>query len=328
MKNTIEFLQNVELFSLLTIDEIRIIINSLHPIDIENGEILFKEGDEGNELYIIQSGKVASSVMLPNGNKREVAVFEKGDFFGEMSIFENSQRSATCYTKEKCHLLILRERELFELILYNPEIAIKIMYRMLNITTERLLDRNEFLSDMVHWGEEARKRAITDELTGIYNRRFLDDALEDHFTAAKNTQRPLSLIMIDIDHFQNISETYNQEEVNLIILEIVSVFKKYFREKDIIAKYGGDEFSVIMPDTDLNEAKNVAINICRYISELNMFEVINKDVPRITISQGIASYPENANDIETLRSLADQSMYKAKEEGRNRVVCAASCTRI
>lgn len=322
MKNTIEFLQNVDLFSLLTVEEIRKIINSFHPIDIENGEILFKEGDEGNELYIIQSGKVASSVMLPNGTKREVAVFGKGDFFGEMSIFENSHRSATCYTKEKCHLLSLRERDLFELILYNPEIAIKIMYRMLNITTERLLDRNEFLSDMVHWGEEARKRAITDKLTGIYNRRFLDDALEDYFTAAKNTKRPMSLIMIDIDHFQFISETYNQKEVNLIILEIVSVFKKYFREKDIIARYGGDEFSVIMPDTDTEEAKKIAMNICKYISELDMSKVIKRDVPRITISQGIATYPENTGDIDTLRSLADQSMYRAKDEGRNRVVCA------
>ncbi|MBN2401031.1 MAG: GGDEF domain-containing protein [Spirochaetes bacterium] len=322
MKSKIEFLQNVELFSLLSSEEISRIIKSLHSVEKEADEILFKEGDEGNELFIVMTGKVASYVVLPKGTKREIAEFKPGDFFGEMSIFENTPRSATCYTKEHCSLLSLRERDLFELILYDPEIAIKIMYRMLNITTERLLDRSEFLSDMVQWGEEARKRAITDELTGIYNRRFLDDALVDYFEKAKNNGKPLSLIMMDIDNFREHSEFFNQKQTNRVILEVVSVFKKYFRENDIIARYGGDEFTVIMPDTDLKSAFTFAEKIRIAVSELQLSDIMKNNIRQITISQGISSYPENADDLESLRVNADKALYKAKLEGRNKVILA------
>ncbi|MFH0975746.1 MAG: GGDEF domain-containing protein [Spirochaetota bacterium] len=322
MKATIEFLQNVDLFSLLSDEEMGRIIKSLHPVEKEADEILFKEGDEGNELFIVMSGKVASFVVLPKGTKREIAEFKPGDFFGEMSIFENTHRSATCYTKEKSSLLTLRERDLFELILYDPEIAIKIMYRMLNITTDRLLDRSEFLSDMVQWGEEARKRAITDELTGIYNRRFLDDSLTDYFEKAKNSGESLSFIMLDIDNFKQYSEMFTQSQVNRLIIEVVSVFKKYFRENDIIARYGGDEFTAILPDTDPESAFKIADEIRKAVSELRFAELLNSDIGQITISQGISSYPQNADDPETLRVKADKALYKAKLEGRNKVVLA------
>jgi diguanylate cyclase (GGDEF)-like protein len=320
MKNNIEFLQNVELFSLLSEDEIGRIIKSLHSLEKEADEVLFKEGDEGNELFIVMTGKVASYVMLPKGIKREIAEFKPGDFFGEMSIFENTHRSATCYTKEKCMLLSLRERDLFELILYDPEIAIKIMYKMLNITADRLLDRSEFLSDMVQWGEEARKRAITDELTGIYNRRFLDDSLMDYFEKAKNSGKPLSLIMLDIDNFKDYSAIFNQKQINNIILEVASVFKKYLSENDIAARYGGDEFTVIMPDTDLKSAFHVAEKIRISVGGLQLPNALKKNIHQITISQGIASYPENADDLDTLKVKADKALYKAKLEGRDRVV--------
>jgi diguanylate cyclase (GGDEF)-like protein len=320
MKNNIEFLQNVELFSLLSEEEIGRIIKSLQSLEKEADEVLFKEGDEGNELFIVMSGKVASYVMLPKGVKREIAEFKPGDFFGEMSIFENTNRSATCYTKEKCLLLSLRERDLFELILYDPEIAIKIMYRMLNITADRLLDRSEFLSDMVQWGEEARKRAITDELTGIYNRRFLDDSLVDYFEKAKNNGKPLSLIMLDIDNFKDYSAIFNQKQINNIILEVASVFKKHLRENDIAARYGGDEFTVIMPDTNLKSAFRIAEEIRIAVGGLQLPNALKKNIRQITISQGIASYPENTDDLDTLKVKADKALYKAKLEGRDRVV--------
>jgi diguanylate cyclase (GGDEF)-like protein len=322
MKSNVEFLQNVDLFSLLSGDEISKIIKSLHSISFDADEILFKEGDEGNELFIVTAGKVASFVVLPNGSKREIAEFKSGDFFGEMSIFENAYRSATCFTKEKTSLLTLKERDLFEMILYNPEIAIKIMYRMLNITAERLLDRSEFLSDMVQWGEEARKRAITDEVSGIYNRRFLDDSLVTYFEKSRNNNSPLSLIMIDIDNFKKFSELYNQKQINIIIVKLVSVFKKYFRETDIIARYGGDEFMIILPDTDQDAAFKIAEKIRKAVSKLQLSDTLHKDTRQITISQGISSYPENADDLETLKVKADKTLYKAKLEGRDKVLIA------
>ena len=309
------------MFSLLTVEEIMRIIDLMRYIDIDEEKILFNEGDDGNELFIVKSGRIASFVRLPNGNRREIAEFKTGDFFGEMSIFENAPRSATCYAREKSILFSLRERDFFELILYNPDIATKIMYRMLNIATERLQEKSEFLSDMFQWGEEARRRAITDELTGIYNRRYLDDALDEYFEKAKNSNKSMSIMMIDIDHFREINEIYSHEQVDQAIIAVVSTFKKHLREKDIFARYGGDEFTVILPETSLEDAKLIANKICRDVAALNLVEVFNGDKQQVTISLGIASYPESTEDLETLCNIADQSLYKAKEEGKNRVVC-------
>ena len=111
MKNNIdEFLLKIDIFSTLNKEEINLIIDSFHIIDIGKDEAIFKQGDEGNELFIVKAGEIAISIDLPDGNKHEITSFSSGDFFGEMSIFEDAPRSATCYTKEKsCLLSLYRE---------------------------------------------------------------------------------------------------------------------------------------------------------------------------------------------------------------------------
>ncbi len=322
-----EFLQKVDVFSMLTSEEIDNIVDYLKVIEIGEGGKLFKEGDEGNELYIVKSGRAAISIRLSDGKEREIAEFKSGDFFGEMSIFDNAPRSATCRIKEKSCLLTMLEGDFFRLIKHFPYIAIKIMYRMLNITTQRLRNTGEFLTDMVLWGEKARRRSITDELTGVYNRRFLDDAMEDCVGASKNTGKSVSLIMVDLDRFREINELYSPETGDQIILEVVKVFKKYLRESDIIARYGGDEFTVILPETGLYEAKAIAEKVRGEVAGLKILENRSGPIKNVTTSQGIASFPENAEDLKTLREKADRALYRAKDEGRNRVVCAGQSDR-
>jgi diguanylate cyclase (GGDEF)-like protein len=321
MKEIISLLQNVYIFSSLSADEIENVVNHLHTITVKEGEAIFNEGDEGNELYIVKSGIVSTSIRLPDGGEKEIVEFKAGDFFGEMSIFEDAPRSATCLTKTESSLFRLHQKDFFHLINSFPSTAIKIMYRMLNVTTQRLRSTGEFLSEMVRWGDDARKRAITDELTGCYNRRFLDDALKDYFESSKSSRTPLSLIMVDLDHFREINESYGHEVGDKVILEVVSVYKKNLREKDIIARYGGDEFTVIMPDTKLSECKTIAENICREVAQLTVLKDFKGPHNRVTTSQGVTSYPEHAKDMESLRETADQALYQAKENGRNRVGC-------
>lgn len=322
MQNSTEFLKSVEIFSLLESDEIAIIEKALKTHDKEEGEIIFREGDPGNDLFIVKSGIVASSVKLPDGSDREVATFEPGNFFGEMSIFENAPRSATCYCSEKCSVVSLHDKDFFQIVEKNPDIAMKIMYRMLNIVTQRLRNTSEFLSDMVTWGDAASKRAITDEMTGAYNRRFLDDAIVTHFESAKKANSPLSVVMVDLDYFRDINDNYGHETGDSMIMEVVRVYNEILAEEDILARYGGDEFTILLPGRDSKAAFEIAEIVRREIESLDILEKFNGPVKRVTLSQGIASYPENAKDIKTLREQADQSLYRAKEEGRNRVICA------
>jgi diguanylate cyclase (GGDEF)-like protein len=322
IEDTLIFLGHVDLFSLLSPSERRVLLDTMNFVEIEKGHVIFKEGDRGNTLYIVQSGKVSISLRLSNGHERELVEFASGDFFGEMSIFENAPRSATCTTKEHSTLFTLRGDAFFQFVESHPYIAIKIMYRMLNSTSQRLRNTDEFLSDMVQWGEKARKRAVTDELTGVYNRRFLDEALEEYFISSKTEQQALSLIMVDLDNFRDINETYCTAVGDSVIISVVEVFRKKLRPQDVIARYGGDEFTVVLPDTGSREAKKLAEDICICIEQLDVLEKLNGPITRVTTSQGIASYPEHARNLKILQEKADQALYRAKHEGRNRVVIA------
>lgn len=317
-----QFLRSVEIFSLLNDDEMSSIVALMTTRELKTGEYLFKEGDDGNELYIIRSGLVGSSIRLPDGKQREIASFGSGNFFGEMSIFDNASRSATCYSKEDCTLLCLHASNFYELIEHNPAVSVKIMYRMLNITTQRLRNTGQFLSDMVHWGEAARKRAITDELTGAYNRRFLDDALVGLFENSRSANTPFSLVMVDLDHFREINESYGHETGDELILQVVKVFNAHLRPKDILARYGGDEFTVLMPETEVSEAMAIAEAVRLGVTGIDLLQDRQGPLDSVTTSQGIASFPVHARDLKTLREKADRALYRAKEEGRNRVVSA------
>jgi CRP-like cAMP-binding protein len=191
-----ELLAKVGVFSLLSREEIDQVAEHLATVKLTAGQTLFHEGDQGNDLYIIADGAAAVSIRLPDGGDKEIARFAPGDFFGEMSIFDNAPRSASCRALEKSVLYSLSKDAFTDIISDHPELALKLMYRMLNVTTQRLRGTSEFVSEMVLWGEGARKRAVTDELTGVYNRRFLEDSLGSEGegrTALPRDGRPGSL---------------------------------------------------------------------------------------------------------------------------------------
>jgi diguanylate cyclase (GGDEF)-like protein len=267
---------------------------------------------------------VASTLRLNDGSERHIAHFGAGDFFGEMSIFENAPRSATCSCSDTCTLLGLHERDFYRMIESRPDIAVKIMYRMLNITTQRLRDTGEFLSDMVQWGEAARRRSITDQLTGAYNRRFLDDAMPAQLDLARNGGTPLSLVMVDLDFFRDINAEHGQEGGDRCIVEVVRVFKEIFRESDMLARFGGDEFTVLMPGTASGAAFDIAERARSTVESLGIMKGCGGRGAGLTLSVGIAAFPEHADDVGGLKKMADDALYRAKDGGRNRVVCAGA----
>ncbi len=322
MQAPASFLRTIDIFSELTEGELEEISGVLQREVVAKSKVLFREGDAGNELFIVEAGSFGSSIKLPDGAEREIAVFKAGNFFGEMSIFEQAPRSATCYAKEESAVLRLADVDFFSLLSAQPELAIKVMYRMLTIVTQRLESTGAFLSDMVTWGEKARKRAITDELTGVYNRKYLEDVVSDYFRSAERNHTPLTLAMVDLDRFREINEEYGNKMGDRAILEAVAVFRRILPDKDIVARYGGDEFTVLLPETSLEQARAYAEEIRKEVEGLTFLKEAGGSTDRVTTSQGLATYPECARDLKGLRAAADEALYRAKDAGKNRVVCA------
>ena len=317
-----ELLAKVGVFSLLSPKEIDQVAEHLATVNLTAGQTLFHEGDQGNDLYIIAEGAAAVSIKLPDGGGKEIARFAPGDFFGEMSIFDNAPRSASCKALERSVLYSLSKDAFTDIIAAHPELALKLMYRMLNVTTQRLRGTSEFVSEMVLWGEGARKRAVTDELTGVYNRRFLEDSLANYVADAKEKGEPLSFVMVDLDHFRQINELYGHPKGDATVRSSAQLFRSLLRESDVIARYGGDEFVIIMPRTDPAHATALMAGVCAEVARLEILKDMKGAITTVTASMGVAGFPLHAADLSGLRAAADAALYRAKEEGRNRAVCA------
>jgi diguanylate cyclase (GGDEF)-like protein len=313
-------LKKTMIFSGLGDPELDILISRMTRVQFEQGEIVFREGDEGDELYVILDGMINTSMLFADGTEFFIADIEKGSFFGEMAIIENAPRSATCKAAQDCDLLSLSRQDFYDIIRLYPATALKILHRMLNIMAERFKAAGAALSEMVRWGEGARKKAITDEATGLFNRRFLDESLGTSVSRARGAGKPMSFVMMDVDRFSQINKKYGEAFGDQALSEAAKVFKQSFRETDILARYGGDEFSFILPDTEAKKAKKLCETMAKRLRAVRF-----SDRPEVvmTLSIGIASVPENADTPSALKEAADKAVYAAKENGRDRVVVAS-----
>jgi diguanylate cyclase (GGDEF)-like protein len=313
-------LRNIEILSSLKKKELDQFAALMKKETYTEGETLFNEGDAGDCMFIVLSGSVSITVNLENGDTLEIAEITEGNFFGEMSIFDSVPRSATCSTKANTQVMRLKGDDFYQYIRSNPEAGIKVMHRMLEITSTRLQNTGAFLSDMVTWGEQARTRAITDDFTGLYNRRFLDDAMEDRLDEAKSSGHPLSVVMVDLDHFGTLNNEYGQKVGDNVILEVVPIFKQHFTEKDILARYGGDEFTFVLSQTPGEVAQKLCTAMIQDVNKIDILSNLNGSIREVTASVGVASFPDHGGSSVEVRERADQALYQAKELGRNRAV--------
>lgn len=316
-ERTMADFRSISIFSDLSDDESRTVRGLMKELTLEKGEVLFREGDTGRELFIVLSGKVCVCVSTNGKEELCLAEMEAGSFFGEMSLIESLPRSATCKLVEKSAFLSLDHDGLVSLMTSHGSIAEKILYRMLTTTTSRLRNTSALLSDMVQWGESARMRVITDQFTGLYNRRFFDDSVVVETKKSKASHAPLSMVMVDLDHFSSVNKNYNEAFGDAVILAASHAFKRSFRKTDILSRYGGDEFSFLLPATGGTEALALCSAACAEVENLRFPEYPDF---RITSSMGIAVMPDHADSAESLIASADKALYRAKETGRNRAV--------
>lgn len=182
-----------------------------------------------------------------------------------------------------------------------------------------MLERNAAL-------EELQRISITDGLTKIYNRRYLDRTLASELQRAKREQLPLSLILMDVDHFKQFNDLYGHHAGDHCLAEVAGAMQSSLRRtSDTAARYGGEEFAAILPNTDSSGAFARAEGIRKAVMELNIKHEAPSTTGHVTVSLGVATVvPGMEAKAASLVQSADQSLYRAKEEGRNRTAVAAA----
>ena len=162
---------------------------------------------------------------------------------------------------------------------------------------------------------QLNEMVIRDGLMGIYNRRYLEQRLQEAFKVSERYQRPLSVLMVDIDHFKQVNDTYGHPVGDEVLKWVSRSIGQRLRTTDILGRYGGEEFLIILPETDLKGASKLAQSLVQRIEQLPVEQIVGG--LHITISIGVCSYPQQATRAEDLVQIADQHLYQAKRQGRN-----------
>lgn len=165
--------------------------------------------------------------------------------------------------------------------------------------------------------EELKELTSMDKLTELYNRRYLEPFLENELDAAKKENRKVSAIMVDVDHFKEINDTYGHIVGDHVLTIFAQTVMKCIRKTDIIARYGGDEFIVILPNTDTETAKAVAERIREDVAGTYIPPADGVRVSSIQCSVGISTYPVHCDNKYSLIKTSDLALYMAKRSGRN-----------
>jgi diguanylate cyclase (GGDEF)-like protein len=169
--------------------------------------------------------------------------------------------------------------------------------------------------------ETLRNQSIHDPLTGLFNRRYMEETLEREIGRAERSQGPLGVVMLDLDHFKHFNDTYGHDAGDLLLRDVGTLLNTQIRGGDIACRYGGDEFTLILPEMPLDIVRERVEALRLGIKQLNVRH-LGQSLGTLTVSAGIAMFPEHGADGATLLRPADRALYRAKAEGRDRVAAA------
>jgi len=198
----------------------------------------------------------------------------------------------------------------YGLFSWSAQIARLIMMLIASALSLSLVSRSQKLLQM----------ATSDHLTGLFNRGYVDDRLAIELSRARRHSKLLTIAVIDADHFKSLNDEHGHTAGDLVLQKIGEIFRDSCRQSDTVGRYGGEEFVVILPETDLESAQRKLESLRELVAGTPIEVGSRKEKLQVTISAGLACFPQDGEEAAELFALADQRMFRAKREGRNRIV--------
>ncbi len=192
-----------------------------------------------------------------------------------------------------------------------------INFTELQVRIKALLKKKTYLDQLQNKYHAVFQQAISDSLTGLYNNAYCKHFLKTEMKKAERQGYPISLIMADLDNFKQVNDNYGHITGDLVLKEIAKILSDTIRVTDVAARYGGEEFTLILPYTDLEMARTLADRILQAVSSHAIALESSNSPLKITLSLGLANYPEHATSTTELFECADQALYRAKQQGKN-----------
>ena len=287
-------------------ETIKLLLKHCEILSLKEGDILFKPGDYNNSLYIVLSGRLAAT--LTNRSDELLDYIETGSCVGEMSVLENLPVSAHVHADQDAELFVISASQLW-LLIDQSKVAAK---NLLLILSSRVRSGHKSVSKSIQTQRAIEHDAKLDALTGLYNRRWLDEVLPRWV----NRNELLSIMVLDIDHFKKYNDTQGHLGGDAALKSVAKKLTEELRPTDLAARYGGEEFVTLLPRAGLSEAMEIAERIRMAIRSHNITDHNDNPLPSVTLSIGIAELEKN-EDWLALLARADAALYHAKNAGRD-----------
>jgi diguanylate cyclase (GGDEF)-like protein len=169
--------------------------------------------------------------------------------------------------------------------------------------------------------EELRTQSVHDALTGLYNRRYLEEALERELRRATRARQSVGILMLDLDHFKQFNDVHGHDAGDTVLREAAAFLMKNVRADDLVCRFGGEEFVIILPTADIDGARTRAERLREMVKEVSII-YHGQRLRMVTFSGGVAAFPLHGNTPQELMAAADAALYEAKEAGRDRIAVA------
>jgi diguanylate cyclase (GGDEF)-like protein len=260
-------------------------------------------------LYIVLSGALAEA-----GDDGTVSTILPGESVGEQSVLDEATNLADISALEATELLLIEADLVWQLIDQSNGVA----RNLLRLLSFRIRAASALLRRRQKLGEFYRQLSMNDGLTGLYNRAWLNDMLPKLVATARRTGGPLSLVMIDLDHFKRFNDTHGHLAGDDALRAVAGVINLALRPSDFAVRYGGEEMVVLLPETSDTLATMVAERLCTRLRQVVIFDDMRLPMPHLTGSFGIATLGAAMDELQLLAA-ADAALYRAKQAGRNRI---------
>ncbi len=316
---TCEFLKTLDLFSRLDGEELKTVARLSQMANLPRGTVIFRENEYSRVLYAVREGEVLITQHNQDEDDVSLAQYNPGDVFGAMEMFQNIPRRATAITMKDTLLLEFPFKNItfHALLVDHPHIVAQIFFKHLASVSRRFRQAHKMIKEKEPWMQNLRRELHTDKLTGLPNMIFLRDEYQNRLPELGGCT---SLLMIKPDRFKDFNDRFGHEAGDKLLMLMAIFLESTLRINDILTRYRGDEFTLLLPGTEQEQAIALSQEIGEALYDMDITEITGGRAWRLTVSMGLGSYPAEGKDIKSLIDTAYERLYQAWRMGGNRLM--------